>query len=60
MNKFFDLLTGGFFNYIGALIRLPFEKEPYNKLVEENISNTYGMLVTTVLLFAIFAFIKFT
>jgi len=60
MNKFLDFITGGFFNYIGALVRLPFEKEPYSKLAEENISNTYGMFVTTVLLLAFFAYIRFS
>jgi hypothetical protein len=59
MRNFLDFITGGFFNYIGAIVRLSFSKEKFATLVEENQSNNYGMLVTTILLFAVFIYIKY-
>jgi hypothetical protein len=59
MKHFLDFITGGFFNYIGAIVRLPFSKEKFATLVEENQSNNYGMLVMTILLFAVFVYIKY-
>jgi len=58
MNDFFDFITGGFFNYIGALVRLPFSKKKYSELVEETQSNNIGMLVTVILFFGVFVYIK--
>jgi len=59
MNRFIDFITGGFFNYIGAAWRKLFSKEKFLVLVEENLSNSTGMLIMTVLLFILFALIKY-
>ncbi len=59
MNNFFDFITGGFFNYIGAAWRKLFSKEKFNVLAKENLSNNIGMLIVTILIFALFAVIKF-
>jgi hypothetical protein len=62
MKSFFefaiDFVTGGFFNYLGALVRKPFNKKSYAQLAEENLSNTIGMLVMTVILFVTYAYFK--
>lgn len=59
MNNFFDFITGGFFNYLGAFVRLPFSKEKFSTLVEETQSNNYGMLVMTVILIIAFVIIRY-
>jgi len=59
MNNFFDFITGGFFNYIGAAWRKLFSKEKFSVLAKENLSNSIGMLIVTVLIFVLFAIIKF-
>jgi hypothetical protein len=48
---FFDFISGGAFNYIGAIIRLPFSKERFSVLVKETLSNNIGMFTTAILLF---------
>ena len=58
MKDFFDFITGGFFNYIGALVRLPFSKKKYSELVEETLSNNVGMFVTAIITLGVFVFIK--
>ncbi|MBI3138473.1 MAG: hypothetical protein HYZ15_07815 [Sphingobacteriales bacterium] len=58
MNSFFDFITGGFFNYLGAAWRKMYLKEKYSLLVKENLSNSYGMLIMTVILFIFFILIK--
>jgi len=59
MNDFFDFITGGFFNYIGAAWRKLFSKERFSVLVKENLSNSIGMLIVTVFILVLFAIIKF-
>lgn len=59
MNNFFDFITGGFFNYIGAAWRKLFSKEKFSVLVKKNLSNSIGMLIVTVWILILFAFIKF-
>jgi hypothetical protein len=59
MNQFFDFITGGFFNYLGAIVRLPFSKEKFSTLVEETQSNNYGMLVMTIILFTVFIAMRY-
>ncbi len=59
MKQFFDFIAGGFFNYIGAIVRMPFSKEKFATLVEDNQSNNYGMLVMTIMLLALFVYIKY-
>jgi hypothetical protein len=56
--EFIDFITGGFFNYIGAAARLPFSKKKFTSLAEERLSNSVGMLVMTILLIALFLYIK--
>ena len=58
-DRFLDLITGGFFNYLGALVRLPFSKKKYAVLADEALSNSMGMLVMTILLFGVFAWIRY-
>jgi hypothetical protein len=43
-STFLDFVTGGFFNYIGALLRKPFSKKTYAQLLQENTSNNVGMI----------------
>lgn len=54
----FDFITGGFFNYLGAASGKLYLKEKYSDLVRENLSNSYGMLITTIGLFIFFVLIK--
>jgi hypothetical protein len=54
---FFDFITGGIFNYLGAIIRLPFSKEKFSVLAEESLSNSIGMFVSAIILFLVFAYI---
>jgi|GEM_PF-5618464 len=56
-DKFLDFFSGGFFNYIGAAVRLPFTSGKFDDLVDEDLSNSIGMLVMTIILFAAFAYI---
>jgi hypothetical protein len=56
----FDFITGGFFNYLGALARKPFSKKTYKLLAEETMSNNIGMLVMTIFLFIAYAYYKFS
>jgi hypothetical protein len=56
--QFFDFVTGGFFNYIGAAARVLFSKKKFSALVEERLSNSIGMLVMTIFLFVLFFWIK--
>jgi hypothetical protein len=58
MKVFLDFITGGFFNYIGAAWRKLFQREKYAVLVRENLSNSYGMLIMSVILFVFFVIIK--
>ena len=58
LDQFLDFITGGFFNYLGAAVRAPFSKTKFSSLVEERLSNSVGMLVMTILLFAFFLYIK--
>ena len=51
---FFDLISGGGFNYIGAIIRLPFSKKKFSVLVEESLSNSIGMFASAIILFLVF------
>jgi hypothetical protein len=39
MKGFFGFITGEFFNYIGAIFRLPFSKKKYTVLPEETRHN---------------------
>jgi hypothetical protein len=59
MDKFLDFISGGFFNYLGAMVRFPFSKEKFSVLVKETQSNNYGMLVTTVIIFIVFVLIRY-
>jgi len=54
--KLLDFFSGGFFNIIGATVRAPFSQTKFKDLVEENLSNSIGMLVMTIVLFAVFAY----
>jgi hypothetical protein len=56
--QFLDFISGGFFNYLGAMVRVPFSKKKFSILVEERLSNSVGMLVMTILLLAFFIYIK--
>jgi hypothetical protein len=58
MNKFIDFITGGFFNYLGAGWRKLFSKEKYSVLVEEDLSNSYGMMISAILFLAALVYIK--
>ena len=60
MKDFVDFITGGFFNFIGAAWRKLFSKEKFSVLVKENLSYNIGMLILTILIFALFAVIKLT
>ena len=51
---FFDFISGGGFNYIGAIIRLPFSKKKFSVLVEESLSNSIGMFASAIILFLVF------
>jgi len=53
-----DFITGGFFNYVGAAVRLLFSKKKFSSLVQETQSNYTGMLVVTILLFIFFLWVK--
>jgi len=57
LDFFLDFITGGFFNYLGAIIRLPFSKEKFSVLVEDKLSNSIGMFASAVILFILFAFV---
>jgi len=57
---FIDFITGGMFNYIGALLRLPFSKKKFSVLAEDTLSNNIGMLATAILLFLFVVYIKFS
>jgi hypothetical protein len=59
MNDFFDFITGGFFNHIGAAWRKLFSKEKYSVLVQETLSNSIGMFIFTVFLLLVFVVIRF-
>jgi len=52
---FFDFITGGMFNYLGAIIRLPFSKERFSVLVKDTLSNSIGMFASAIILFLLFA-----
>ncbi|MBL7742404.1 MAG: hypothetical protein JNN00_02915 [Chitinophagaceae bacterium] len=58
LDEFIDFITGGFFNYLGAAVRSLFSKEKFSSLVKEKQSNYVGMLVMTILLFALFLRIR--
>jgi len=58
LNDFIDFITGGFFNYLGAAVRVLFSKKKFSSLVQEKQSNYVGMLVMTILLFGLFLWIK--
>ncbi len=58
LNGFFEFITGGFFNYIGAAVRVLFSKKKYQELVQEPFSNYMGMFVLTIILFIFFLYIK--
>jgi hypothetical protein len=57
---FFDFITGGCFNYLGAITRLPFSKEKFSVLVKETLSNSIGMFASAIILFLVFAIIYFS
>jgi len=57
LDFFLDFITGGCFNYLGAIIRLPFSKEKFSVLVEDKLSNSIGMFASAVILFIFFAFV---
>lgn len=57
---FLDLITGGFFNYLGAAARKPFSKKTFTQLIEEKQSNNIGMVVMTMLLAIAFAYYKYS
>jgi len=59
-DHFIDFFSGGFFNYLGAFVRLPFSKMKFAELLEDNQSNNMGMLVTALLMLLVFAYIKFS
>ena len=59
LNHFLDFITGGIFNHLGALVRLAFSEKKYPELVKENLSNSIGMLVMTILLLGLFAWIRY-
>lgn len=58
-DQFLDFITGGFFNHLGALVRLAFSEKKYPELLKENLSNSIGMVVMTILLFGLFAWIRY-
>jgi len=58
--NFLDFITGGFFNYLGAIARKPFSKKTFLQLVEERLSNTIGMVVMTVLIAIAFGYYKYS
>ena len=58
LNEFIDFITGGFFNYIGAAVRVLFSKKKFSVLARERLSNSVGMLVITILLIGLFLWIK--
>ena len=58
--NFLDFITGGFFNYLGALARKPFSKKTFPQLVEEKQSNNVGMLVMTLLLAIAYGYYKYS
>jgi len=60
LDFFFDFITGGCFNYLGAIIRLPFSKEKFAVIVEESLSNSIGMLASAIILFLVFAYVYFS
>jgi hypothetical protein len=60
LDFFFDFITGGMFNYLGAMIRVPFSKEKFSVLVKEALSNSIGMFASAIILFVIFALVYFS
>jgi len=58
--NFLDFITGGFFNYLGAMARKPFSKKNFMQLAEERLSNTIGMVVMTVLIAIAYAYYKYS
>ena len=57
-SKFIDFITGGFFNVLGAAVRLPFSGKKYSELLEESTSNWLGMAVITVILLTLYFIYK--
>jgi hypothetical protein len=57
-NDLIDFITGGFFNYIRAAVRVPFPKKKFSALAEEQLSNSAGMLFMTILFIVLFLYIK--
>jgi hypothetical protein len=53
-----DFITGGFFSYVGAAVRILFVEEKFSSLVKDPMSNNIGMLVLTILLFGVVLYIK--
>jgi hypothetical protein len=58
--SFLDFITGGFFNVVGAAARSLFSKKKYAQLFEEPMSNYVGMAIFTLILLAVFVYIKFS
>jgi hypothetical protein len=57
---FIDFITGGVFNYLGAIIRLPFSKKKFSVLAEDTLSNNFGMFATAVIFFIFLIYLKFS
>lgn len=57
--NFLDFITGGFFNYLGAMARAPFSKRSFKELVPETLSNNIGMVVMTILLAILYFIYKY-
>jgi hypothetical protein len=60
LNNFFDFITGGFFNYIGAGVRVLFTNRKFSSLLKDTMSNYVGMMVMGILLLALFLYIKYS
>jgi hypothetical protein len=58
-SQFIDFITGGFFNVLGAVVRLPFSKKKYGQLLEEPTSNYLGMVVMTIILLGLYLSIQY-
>jgi hypothetical protein len=60
LDFFWDFITGGIFNYIGAIIRLPFSKEKFPVLLKDTLSNNIGMFATAIIFFVFLIYLKFS
>jgi hypothetical protein len=58
LDEFIDFITGGFFNHLGATVRILFSKRKYSELVQEKLSNYMGMFIMTIFLLILYVWYK--